>query len=43
MPGVLVEPLFLTAPREAALASSQSGQRRIAQALVAGLEAYLAK
>jgi N-acetylmuramoyl-L-alanine amidase len=42
MPGALVEPLFLTAPREAALAASAGGQRRVALALVAGLDAYLA-
>jgi N-acetylmuramoyl-L-alanine amidase len=43
MPGALVEPLFLTAPGEAWLASSPSGQRRIASALVSGLETYLAR
>ena len=42
MPGALVEPLFLTDPQEAALATSPGGQRRIAGALVAGLESYLA-
>jgi N-acetylmuramoyl-L-alanine amidase len=42
MPGALVEPLFLTAPSEAAIASSASGQRRVAGALAEGLEAYLA-
>jgi N-acetylmuramoyl-L-alanine amidase len=42
MPGVLVEPLFLTRPAEAGIASSAGGQRRIAQALAAGLEGYLA-
>jgi N-acetylmuramoyl-L-alanine amidase len=42
MPGALVEPLFLTAPGEAWMASSPSGQRRIASALVSGLESYLA-
>ena len=42
MPGALVEPLFLTAPAEAAIAASSSGQRRLASALVAGLESYLA-
>lgn len=41
MPGVLVEPLFLTAPAEAALATQVSGQRRIAQALASGVERYL--
>ena len=43
MPGALVEPLFLTAPGEAWLASSPAGQRRIAAALVSGLEGYLAR
>lgn len=42
MPGVLVEPLFLTAPAEAALVTQASGQRRIAQALASGVERYLA-
>jgi len=42
MPGALVEPLFLTAPGEAAMAASAAGQRRIAAALAAGVEAYLA-
>jgi len=41
MPGALVEPLFLTAPADAAIAASPAGQRRIATALTAGLEAYL--
>ncbi len=41
MPGALVEPLFLTAPADAAIAASPAGQRRIAAALAAGLEAYL--
>lgn len=41
MPGVLVEPLFLTAPAEAGIATSASGQRRIARALAAGVESYL--
>ncbi|HSR23283.1 MAG TPA: N-acetylmuramoyl-L-alanine amidase, partial [Candidatus Eisenbacteria bacterium] len=41
MPGVLVEPLFLTAPAEASIATSASGQRRIARALAAGVESYL--
>lgn len=41
MPGALVEPLFLTAPGEAGLVTSASGQRRIAQALAAGLEAFV--
>jgi N-acetylmuramoyl-L-alanine amidase len=42
MPGALVEPLFLTAPAEAAIASSPDGQRRLAAALAAGIEDYLA-
>jgi N-acetylmuramoyl-L-alanine amidase len=41
MPGALVEPLFLTAPPEAAIASSQTGQHRIATALAEGLKTYL--
>lgn len=41
MPGALVEPLFLTNVAEAGLASSSSGQQRIAAALKAGLERYL--
>lgn len=42
MPGALVEPLFLTAPDEAAVAASSTGQKRIAAALAAGIEGYLA-
>jgi N-acetylmuramoyl-L-alanine amidase len=42
MPGVLVEPLFLTRPAEASIATSAGGQRKIAQALATGLERYLA-
>jgi len=41
MPGALVEPLFLTAPAEADLADSASGQQEIAQALGDGLEVAL--
>ncbi|HXM53911.1 MAG TPA: N-acetylmuramoyl-L-alanine amidase [Candidatus Dormibacteraeota bacterium] len=41
MPGVLVEPLFLTRPAEQTIATSSAGQRRVAQALAAGLERYL--
>jgi N-acetylmuramoyl-L-alanine amidase len=41
MPGALVEPMFLTNPDEARLASSSSGQRQIADALVSGIENYL--
>jgi N-acetylmuramoyl-L-alanine amidase len=40
MPGVLVEPLFLTNPAEAQIASDPAGQQRIAQALATGLEKY---
>jgi N-acetylmuramoyl-L-alanine amidase len=42
MPGALVEPLFLTQPREAALAASASGQQEMAAALATGLERFLA-
>ena len=42
MPGALVEPLFLTNPAEARLASSAAGQERMAVALKEGLEKYLA-
>lgn len=42
MPGALVEPLFLTDPQEAHVASSAAGQQRIAVALKVGLEKYLA-
>jgi N-acetylmuramoyl-L-alanine amidase len=41
MPGALVEPLFLTNPAEARLASEPAGQERIAQALRKGLEKYV--
>ncbi len=41
MPGALVEPLFLTAPREAGIASTAAGQRRIATAIAGGLRSYL--
>ena len=43
MPGALVEPLFLTKPGEASIATSASGQRKIAAALATGLERYLAQ
>lgn len=43
MPGALVEPLFLTNPAEAQLASDAGGQQRIAAALRTGLEQYLSK
>lgn len=41
MPGALVEPLFLTNPAEAHLASDPSGQQQIAVALEAGLVRFL--
>jgi N-acetylmuramoyl-L-alanine amidase len=41
MPGALVEPLFLTNPAEARVASDPSGQQKIAAALEAGLVKYL--
>jgi len=40
MPGALVEPLFLTNPAEARVASDPGGQQRIATALRAGLAKY---
>jgi N-acetylmuramoyl-L-alanine amidase len=40
MPGALVEPLFLTNAAEAKVASSASGQQRVAAALEAGLQKY---
>ncbi len=40
MPGVLVEPLFLTNPDEARLAASASGQDKIAIALRTGVQRY---
>lgn len=42
MPGALVEPLFLTNPAEARIASSEAGQQRMAVALKEGLQKYLA-
>ncbi|HEV2414430.1 MAG TPA: N-acetylmuramoyl-L-alanine amidase [Candidatus Dormibacteraeota bacterium] len=42
MPGALVEPLFLTNPLEARVASSAEGRQRMAVALKDGLEKYLA-
>jgi N-acetylmuramoyl-L-alanine amidase len=41
MPGALVEPLFVTNPKEAQLASDPAGQQRIAEALKTGLLKYL--
>lgn len=40
MPGALVEPLFLTNPAEARLASDPAGRQRVASALRTGLERY---
>jgi len=41
MPGALVEPLFLSNPKEAGMAADPSGQRQIALALEAGLVKFL--
>lgn len=41
MPGALVEPLFLTNPAEARLASDPAGQERIAEALQKGVTKFL--
>jgi N-acetylmuramoyl-L-alanine amidase len=41
MPGALVEPLFLTNPAEARVATDSAGQQKIAGALEAGLVKYL--
>jgi N-acetylmuramoyl-L-alanine amidase len=41
MPGVLVEPLFLTNPAEARLVSDEAGQQKIATALESGLVKFL--
>jgi N-acetylmuramoyl-L-alanine amidase len=41
MPGALVEPLFLTNPAEAQIASDPAGQETIAEALEAGLLNYV--
>jgi N-acetylmuramoyl-L-alanine amidase len=43
MPGALVEPLFLSNPMEARLASDPSGQQKIAVALEAGLVKFLTR
>jgi N-acetylmuramoyl-L-alanine amidase len=37
MPGALVEPLFITNPAEAQIASDPAGQQKIAEALAAGV------
>jgi len=41
MPGALTEPLFVTAPSEAAIVVSEAGRKRIADALAGGLESFL--
>jgi N-acetylmuramoyl-L-alanine amidase len=41
MPGALTEPLFVTAPSEAALVATTDGRERIANALASGLEGFL--
>jgi N-acetylmuramoyl-L-alanine amidase len=41
MPGALTEPLFVTAPREAAIVVTTDGRERIANALAAGIEGFL--
>lgn len=41
MPGVLVEPLFITRPSEADVARSAAGQQTMARGLAQGLEAFL--
>jgi N-acetylmuramoyl-L-alanine amidase len=40
MPGALVEPLFVTNPSEARIASDPTGQDKIAQALEAGIQKF---
>jgi N-acetylmuramoyl-L-alanine amidase len=41
MPGVIVEPLFLTNPAEASVAADPGGQRAIATGIVSAIEAFL--
>ena len=41
MPGALVEPLFVTNPAEAQIASDPSGQQKIAEALESGLFKFM--
>jgi N-acetylmuramoyl-L-alanine amidase len=41
MPGVLVEPLFLTNPAEASVAADPAGQRAMAAGIVAAVETFL--
>ena len=40
MPGVLIEPMFLTNPAEARLAADPAGQQRVASVMRAGLQKY---
>jgi N-acetylmuramoyl-L-alanine amidase len=42
MPGVLVEPVFITRPTEADLAATPAGQQAMARGLAQALEAFLA-
>ena len=42
MPGILIEPLFLTDPAEADVASSAQGQQEIARGLDAALDSFFA-
>ena len=42
MPGALVEPLFVTNPAEALIASDPSGQQKIAEALESGVLKFMA-
>ena len=41
MPGALIEPLFISNPKEAQLATSEPGQQRIASALETGIVQFL--
>jgi N-acetylmuramoyl-L-alanine amidase len=41
MPGALVEPLFVTNPAEALIASDPSGQQKIAEALESGVLKFI--
>ncbi len=43
MPGALIEPLFVTDPFEAAIASSATGQRTIARGVAQAVEQYFAR
>ncbi len=42
MPGVLIEPLFVTDPTEADIAVSRAGQETIARGIAAGINAFFA-